>query len=55
MAKPMTQVQRNARLKKANREKGLVQSQVWLPKYRLADLKRIVSEWRDEHDRANGG
>ena len=43
-----TQPERTARLKEANKKRGLVQMSVWIPKERRQELKDLAEKWREE-------
>lgn len=42
-----TQSERTARLKEANKKRGLVQVSVWIPIGRRQELKDLAKKWRE--------
>ena len=45
--RPMSQVERNNKLKANNAKKGLRQVTVWIPAIKAEELKAMAAKWRE--------
>jgi hypothetical protein len=45
---PMTDAEKQARLRERNDKKGLVQVKLWIPAKKREELHALAAKWRDQ-------